>query len=871
MVFSLSILNINKTLAFDCYDEFGDPCSPSTIKYTCDPGRKLVMVNGQGYCDLITPTYSGNYDSWIGQQPSQSTQPDNDCLGPVLYRGADGNCYYHTPERTTSEPNPGVDQEVTETVSSNSFGSRWNFGVNFNIGGGYRCWDGSIVNFSWQCNSQINYPQTSNYPCSWCTIQTRTINPAPPKTCGLGTELFNNQCVKKCTTSSGDWFYISPNQPCPTTPKESTPITCAIGTELFNNQCVKKCTTSSGDWYYISPTSQCSVAPIPPVNPCKDIPGSVNYNGRCYIQCSNGSSALFDIGCPAVPIPSKTCAEKNIDYPNEYNNQCYKVCSDGTNVAFPNSCPKTPIPITCPIGTELFNNQCVKKCTTSSGDWFYVSLGQTCPRPETTTICPSGTSLVDKTCMRQCPDGTYKTFTETCPIQQTNYVCWNNVVVQNSNQCQPQPVTYPCWNGQTYYQAGQCPAQVATFTCWNGVVVNYVSQCPAKIQYQTCWNGKRISMNQFCPTQYQTCWNGKRISINQTCPISLAVQNHAVRTDLATQVAQTSAQCNGIGLIANRISSVGWFEYGENTVLEKTTNSGNIGRDSAAPFSNSIINLKPNTQYYCRAVMANANGTYKGEIVSFKTLAKVKKSEPKITYVDNGKGGYSKKIKKSRTEFVCADGSLATAKTVSVADTINAGGKLMQLNLDKNVADLPQGGKVNYTLTVKNIADTTLTGTEIRFVLPSDLIFEKNNLENTVVQNNILIITEAGFEAGETKTYTITTKVNDEAAVGKTLIVTGYLSYYLPVVGKKLVKDEVSAYMIANVGQKVLTDNLDKKDSAENFMSLGFSLGFPQTLLSWLILLAVILIIVVLLMNIHSYIVMRRKEKEEHVIHHHIS
>jgi len=809
----LSLISIFYTYNFAFAYGSDTECASGNCDYSCDPGYKLVYDNGW-FCDPIqtitTPV----------KVPVPQINPT------VTYTGGSfgnftGNIFPTIP--VDQQPTERIDQ--VPTSNSGSFWDNVDFSVNFNVGGGgYKCWDGSTVDYSWRCNTQFNYPPVTNYPCSWCTNTTQTQTTIP-KTCGSGTEL-------------------NPN----------------------NNQCMKKCTTSSGDWYYISPTLQCVVAPTPPANPCKDIPDSINYNGKCYIKCPNGSSVLFDIGCPKTPIPSKTCAEKNPDYPNEYNNQCYRLCPDGNNVAFPQSCPKTPTPIICPIETELFNNQCVKRCVTETRDWFYVSLGQTCPRPETTTTCPSGTSLVGKNCMRQCSDGSYKIFTDTCPIQQTNYVCWNGTVVQNSYQCQPQPVTYPCWNGQTYYQAGQCPAQVATFTCWNGIVVNYASQCPARVQYQTCWNGQRVPVNQFCPTQYQTCWNGKRISINQTCPASLVVQNHSVRTDLTTQVAQTSAQCNGIGLIANQVSSVGWFEYGETTILGKNTNSGNIGRAASAPFSNNIINLKSNTKYYCRAVMANANGTYKGEIVSFTTLAEVKKSEPRITYV--GKGGYSKKLKKSRTEFVCADGSLATAKTISVADTINAGGKLMQINLDKNVADLPQGGKVNYKLTVKNIADTALTGTEIRFVLPSDLIFEKNNLENSVVQNNILIITEAGFEAGETKTYTITTKVSDEATIGKTLIVTGYLSYYLPVVGKKLVKDEVSAYMIANVGQKVIPDNSQKKDLlAADFMSLGF----PQTLLSWLILLAVILIIVVLLMNIHSYIVMRRKEKEEHIIHHHIA
>jgi hypothetical protein len=255
-----------------------------------------------------------------------------------------------------------------------------------------------------------------------------------------------------------------------------------------------------------------------------------------------------------------------------------------------------------------------------------------------------------------------------------------------------------------------------------------------------------------------------------------------------------------------------------------------------------ITGLKVNTTYYCRAVIANLNGTYKGQIVSFKTLPApvVTKTNPKpqpVVYVGKGgdKGGSTttKVVKKSKTEFVCSDGSIATAKTVSVADTVNAGGKLMQVNIDKDVADLSQGSIINYKLTIKNTADTALTGTEVRFVIPSELSFDKNDLKNATIQNNIVIIPETGFNAGEIKTYTIPVKVSSEAAVGKTVVTTGYVSYYLPVVGAKLVKDEVSAYMIANISDK--SNNLagvNKNAGAALVGGTFVGAVFPQTLLS---------------------------------------
>ena len=159
-------------------------------------------------------------------------------------------------------------------------------------------------------------------------------------------------------------------------------------------------------------------------------------------------------------------------------------------------------------------------------------------------------------------------------------------------------------------------------------------------------------------------------------------------------------------------------------------------------------------------------------------------------------------------------------------------------------------------------------------MIPTELSFspDVNKAQNIVIQNNIMIISETGFNIGEIKVYNIPTIVDSGATVGKTVVTTGYVSYYLPVVGSKLVKDEASAYMIANIAEPILDTskdiNKDNSDKEENTVVANI---FPQTLLSWLILFAVILIIVVLIMNIHNYLLMRRKEKKEHIISHHIS
>ena len=423
--------------------------------------------------------------------------------------------------------------------------------------------------------------------------------------------------------------------------------------------------------------------------------------------------------------------------------------------------------------------------------------------------------------------------------------------------------THICWDGLSYPISQACP--VRTQTCPNGQVIPITSTCPA--QTQVCWNGAIVPVNQACPAQYQTCWDGSVILLSQTCPTKttttitikkVEVINHSVVTDLATKVGQTSAQCNGVGLISNGISSVGWFEYGETTDVNKTTNSASIGSSSNAPFSNVLTGLKPNTTYYCRAVMANKDGTYRGKIVSFKTL------KNKVTYA--APKAKAKTAPKTKTEFVCADGSIAVAKTVLVGETINAGGKLLAINIERSIPDLTQGSVFNYRITITNNSDTAVTGVEAKIVLPSELSFiDATTTGGVVIKDNIMTVPVENINSKEVKTFILPVKIDNKAELGKTIVTTVYASYNLPVTGSTVVKDEVSAYMMGNI---VASDG--KSTDTEKSKSLA-SILFPQTLLGWLILFAIILIIVVLIMNIRKWLADRKREKEEHTIHHHIA
>ena len=463
--------------------------------------------------------------------------------------------------------------------------------------------------------------------------------------------------------------------------------------------------------------------------------------------------------------------------------------------------------------------------------------------------------------MVQCWNGTYAYSYAQCPAQQPQtQTCPNGQIIPIGQSCPAQ--TQTCWNGSIIPINQSCPAQ--TQTCPNGQVISINQFCPA--QTQTCWNGLVLPVTQTCPSQYQTCWDGSVIPVMQSCPVKtvttvvvkqVQIINHSVVTNTPTKVSQTSAECNGVALISNGADSVGWFEFGTTQNLGKTTNSADIGNDSQSSFSNVISGLKSNTTYYCRAVMANRDGTYRGKIVSFTTLAASKKS---VVYASPKK--FVKVKPKTKTEFVCSDGSIAVAKTVSIADTVNGGGKLLSIKIERSAPDLVQGNVINYRISITNDSDTAVSGAETKITLPSELLFvDATTTAGVIVKDNVMTVPIGNINSKEVKTFILPAKVSPTATVGKAVITTVYASYNLPVTGSQIVKDEVSAYMTANI---VASGIASTKTNAPSLASMLF----PQTLLGWLVLFAVILIIVVLVMNIRRWIAERKLEKEE-TIHHH--
>lgn len=562
-------------------------------------------------------------------------------------------------------------------------------------------------------------------------------------------------------------------------------------------------------------------------------PDGVNYYVNDVSECP-GSATTYS--CPADQVL--------------VGNTCYNAYSNTTNTTY-----------TCPTGQYEYNGYCY-----SYQDQTNVSINPyTQPSYQQNTggymqpaynypLYGYGSSYGNYGSLY------YPTTYPTTPVQQQPMIqCWNGTYVYSASQCPIQ--TQTCWNGQVIAMNQSCPAQ--TQTCPNGQVISINQVCPT--QTQTCWNGLVVPVTQTCPSQYQTCWDGSVIPVMQSCPVKTTTRvvvkqvqiiDHSVVTNTPTKVSQTSAECNGVALISNGADSVGWFEFGSTQNLGKTTNSADIGNMSQSSFSNIISGLKSSTTYYCRAVMANRDGTYRGKIVSFTTLAASKKS---VVYASPKKSVTTKP--KTKTEFVCSDGSIAVAKTVSVADTVNGGGKLLSIKIERSAPDLVQGSTVNYRISITNDSDTAVSGAETKITLPSELSFvDATTTGGVTVKDNVMTVPIGDINSKEVKTFILPAKVSPTALVGKAVITTVYASYNLPVTGSQVVKDEVSAYMTANIVASGVGSTAASASVA--------SVLFPQTLLGWLVLFAVILIIVVLVMNIRRWLAERKLEKEE-TIHHH--
>lgn len=544
--------------------------------------------------------------------------------------------------------------------------------------------------------------------------------------------------------------------------------------------------------------------------------GGVSYTPAVYTTVSDPVSSTV------ITSPNSYYGYTNYGYTGSYYPAVYGTVGYGYTNSTVNqtSCPSNysfvngvcQPPTQCPAGQSLVNNTC-----------------------QPTTVCPTNTTLVNGTCVVNT--------TTTCPAGTTlvNGVCTSTTITNTNN----------------YY------------VCSNGTIVNFSYQCPTYTNYptytyQTCWDGTVIANTSVCPSQYKVCPNGTSIPVSQTCyynnystysySVPQTVKFNNVVTSLATQVTNVSGRCNGIGLIANGAQSTGWFEYGETVSLGRETAKASIGTSATAPFSNLLTNLKPNTRYYCRAVMQNQYGIVKGEIVGFTTKGTA------TTYVQP----VAKKVtttKKAapvkKTIVTCTDGTTSWVKNETSASLLSQGEKLVALNVEKTEGDYSVSGTVTYKISYKNATDSSLTGVVLAVVFPQEVEVVSATAGTYDSTTRTLTLNQDTLRAYDEGTITVKGKITNTASIGKSIVTTAYIVYTVPTTK---VQDEVTAYVVGSITPEVTktSDTGAKKVYGNNLEDRGF---LPASLVEWLALIAILFIIFILGRSIYmSY----QGEKEAH-------
>lgn len=316
-----------------------------------------------------------------------------------------------------------------------------------------------------------------------------------------------------------------------------------------------------------------------------------------------------------------------------------------------------------------------------------------------------------------------------------------------------------------------------------------------------------------------------------------------VSTTLATNIDSNSARLNGIAFINGNIATDGYFEWGTNTSLGRTTNLGYIGSLTSSPFYSSLFGLTPNTTYYYRAVASNQYGTVRGDIVSFRTG-----NATTTTVTNTNTIIYRDRIVTTNTDINLNTG---ISKPSLVYLSVNRGGNIygnINGSIDNGIGGIVRRGEtVEYTAYYKNVSNEQLRDVVLRVALPKELEFLSTTRGYLSEENNTVVLNIGNLYPQEEGSITVRVRVNSDVESGKIVVVTGNVPYTYTVIKNNIAtntQEEVFAYA---------------KDTVEGGEVLGlqgialFGNGFwPSTLIGWLILLIIILLIILLARTIYN-------------------
>lgn len=209
------------------------------------------------------------------------------------------------------------------------------------------------------------------------------------------------------------------------------------------------------------------------------------------------------------------------------------------------------------------------------------------------------------------------------------------------------------------------------------------------------WGSYSLSNLTYSRTYTVSCWGpGGSASDSVTVNVDSLIIKPIAISSAATNVAQTSAQLNGVALPGQHMYTHGWFEWGTSANLGKNTYQKGVGSTYSLAFSEVIYDLKPNTLYYYRAVVENPNGKAYGNTLTFRTTGAAPVYPKPVPYPKPAPTPASVK-------------SLTIGKVVAGAKEATVAG----------------GSNIEYSLIVKNAGNLTLANVSVSDTLSEHVEF----------------------------------------------------------------------------------------------------------------------------------------------------
>ena len=285
-------------------------------------------------------------------------------------------------------------------------------------------------------------------------------------------------------------------------------------------------------------------------------------------------------------------------------------------------------------------------------------------------------------------------------------------------------------------------------------------------------------------------------------------------TIMVSNVGQSSARLNGLGLVNNDVYTTGYFEYGTTQALGSTTNNKNIGSTQSNPFYESLFNLVSGRIYYYRAVVINQYGTSRGDIVSFRT------NNPTV-YIDTN----------TNTNTVYRN-------TTVVTNTNNTVGisrpSLVLLNVSRDGETIRRGDIIEYVVNYKNVSSRNLRDVILRISIPKELEFIETSRGYFSTENSTVVVNIGNLDSQEEGSVNVRVRVTTDTQIGKIVVVTANLAYTII---DDSTQEEVFAYSKNTIE--------DRSEVQLGALALLFGNGFlPNSLLGWLLIILLIILLI---------------------------